>query len=692
MPLDSLLLQKLIETFEVELHEIHQAMIASLLVIEKSHSIDTIEDNLKALFRYSHNMKGAAKSVGMDAIAAIAHCLEDLFSNWREKRLIPNKEEIHACLEVIDNTLLALNNYKQGRSIDIENYLQPLHGEKTQLSPIDELTSTEVIKLPLIRIEQANDKVNEFVTYRLKLASWLKLIAVHLNELHQLETSCQQQEVSKKLANILEEGGDLFSDFSHSLQSLQSEMRAMQMLPVSYVLLPLARTVHDLARTLNKSVELQVEGGDIELDKSIIDAIKDPLLHLVRNALDHGIETDEQRQKLNKPIPATIHIQVFHQSGKTKLKFADDGQGINIEKIKKRIVSHGLRTEEEISNLDDQQLVDFIFESGFTTQTTVTELSGRGVGLDAVKNSIQKIKGRIVVETKLGQGSCFTLELPLTLAITRGLFVRVGEQIVMFPTLSLHSLHEIAAHAIKFVDNECVVIINNKPIVLKLLSNILNINSSFINQGKSYCGLLIEDEHQQLVFLVDEIIDEHECVVNALPLPLSKLEQYIGTTLNGRGELALVIDPAVMMQWALVDKTSLMEVEQLMSRVTTEIKKKRILIVDDSLTTRTLCASALETAGYITFSTTDGKKAWQLLQNESFDCVVTDIVMPEIDGFELTKLIKNSNKHRLLPIIIVSSLHSAEEQKQGLELGASAYLIKSEFDTRSLIDTIGLLI
>jgi two-component system chemotaxis sensor kinase CheA len=690
MPIDPKLLQKLRESFKDELRELHHSMIEILLSLEKARSVDKLNEDLKTLFRYSHNMKGAAKSVGIDSISAIAHCLENVFSEWREQHLIPTKAEVNACLEVTDNTILALNDFSNGMLLDVEHYLQPLRGESSQTHHTDEINSREIIKLPLEQVEQANAKANDFITHQLKLANWIKGIELQVHQLDENNSNLTNANLSKNLTAILSDGGQLLGDFSRSLQALQDELKAMQMLPISYVLTPLERTVRDLASSLNKSIELHIEGGDIELDKSIIDAIKDPLQHLVRNAIDHGIESNERRKELNKPIPASILIQVYHRSGNVNLKITDDGQGIDIEKIKKCALQKSIYTEEELKNLNDNQILDIIFQSGFSTQDHVTELSGRGVGLDAVSSDIQKIKGHLSVESTLGIGTNFNLILPLTLATSRGVFVKVNEHTFMFPTISLNSLFEINMHHLKWVDNECVMIVNETPIPIQVLSHILNNNSPPLDTKKTYYGLLMGTHNKQLILLVDSILDEHECVVKSLPFPLSKLEQYIGTTLSGNEDLILVLDPSILMQVAYNKKTSWLDPN--VNPLEENELKKRVLIVDDSLTTRTLCSSALDAAGYETSTSTDGKKAWQILQEETFDCIVTDIMMPELSGFELTRLIKNSKKHYQTPVIIVSSLQSEQDQKEGLEAGANAYLIKSEFDTHSLIETIESLI
>ncbi|MCE3046420.1 response regulator [Legionella sp. 16cNR16C] len=682
MPIDPKLAQMLLETFKTELQELHQSMINDLLSLEKAHSAEEVEEILKRLFRYSHNMKGAAACSSVDAIASMAHRLEDLFSKWRETHHIPDISQINACLEVADNTLLALEDHCNAKAIDIENYLKPLSGKKTIHSHTD-TGESELIKLPLARLERVSAKANEFITYRLKLMNWFKSIDYHLSKLN--ETDLDLAPLLKKLGTISRDSGQFLGEFSRAVQSLQDDLRAMRMLPISNLLVPLNRTVRDVAASLNKTVELRVQGGDIELDKTIIDAIREPLVHLIRNAIDHGIESDEKRKELNKPYPAILSIQVTQSAGKIKLSCCDDGQGINLDKIRKHAVESGFYSQNEVNSLDEEQLLDCLFLSGFSLQKQITELSGRGVGLDVVKSAIEKIKGTIQVKTTPGHGTCFIFNLPLTLATTRGVFFKSNEQTFMLPTLSLDALYEIEPDKLQQVDNKSVLIVNNRPIPIKVLQDLLYAEKAVIDRNSIYYGLLLNFNNKPLILLVDAILDEQDCVVKPLPYPLSKLEQFIGVTLTGESELVLVLDPIKLMQRAQADEQSWFK-HAPQSKELREVSKKRVLIVDDSLTTRSLCTNALEAAGYETVSADNGQKAWQLLQNKSFDAVITDIVMPKMDGFKLTELIKKSEKLFHTPVIIVSLLHSEEDKRRGLDAGANAFLVKSEFDTHSLID------
>ncbi len=677
--------QMLFEIFKVELQELHSSLINELLTLENATTKEALSEVLTGLFRYSHNMKGAAASASVKPIAEIAHRLEDLFTKWRTDNHFPTKKEITACLEVTDNIIQALESFSKGQTVDVERCLAPFSGKKAKKQDPGDISQIEFIKLPLDRVEQVSAKANEFINYQLKLGNWFKEVEYVLQKLNRLSgENAHINALVKKLNDISSNGGQFFGEFSRSVQALQDDLKAMRMLPISTVLLQLNRTVRDVAAKLNKSIVLKIDGGDIELDKNIVDAIRAPLQHLVRNAIDHGIESDAKRKKMNKPVPATLMIRISQSCGKINLEFSDDGQGIDLEKVKQQALINGLYSKEELLKLEDEQILNCIFTSGFSTQKNVSEISGRGVGLDVVKNNIQMMKGKINLETKIGQGSRFIMTLPMTLAVTRGVFFKINKQIFMLPTLSLHALYEINARGLKLVDNKYILVIENKPVTIKVLSHLLKISTDLPEINDTYYGLLIDYHAKKLILLVDAIIDEHPCVVKPLPFPYTQLEQFIGVTLTGESELVLVIDPLKLMHLALTDDSSWLE--QISSkRIERKIHKKKVLVVDDSLTVRTLCSNALEAAGYESITAVDGKKAWDLMQRNEFDCVITDIMMPHMDGFALTKIIKENSKYAHIPVIIVSSLDSKKDKQQGLEVGANAFIVKNDFDTHYLI-------
>jgi two-component system chemotaxis sensor kinase CheA len=680
MAIDPKLYGQLLNTFELELKEQHELMVSALIGLEKIKSGSELEEPLADLFRISHNLKGASKSVSNDKIASISHQLEDLFSNWRQEKHIPNKKEIDECLIEADSMLAAHSEF-------INKFKKKEENEHLSLS------SEEGLKIPASKIEKANSKTNEFVNYQLQLEKWIKILSSTVKELssyNEQKKSKTIKLISKQLEEIKHGGLQLIGSYSRSLQGLQDVLQSMRLVPISHLLIPLSRMVRDLSQSLNKSVQLKIKGGDIKIDKGILDLVKDPLNHLVRNAVDHAIEDDEERKKLNKSIPATININVVHASGRVIIEFKDDGKGIDLSKLKNAAIRSGIYTRTAINAMSDKEVLNLIYHSGLSTQQQVSEISGRGVGLDAVKENIEQMNGEINVESKSQEGTTFTLSLPLSLATTRGLIVKQNNHSYMLPTLSLSRLYSIEINKLVRVNDEHTYLINNEPVPVKSLGAIINCQINPLELEKKYPAIFIEDSKKKLLLLTEEITNEHDCVVYPLPPPLNKLKQFIGVTNMGEDELILVIDTNILLEKATTEGS--LQVGENSIQNVKEKESKRVLIVDDSITTRTLALNSLKSVGFETETAVNGEQAWEIIQKKHFDCIVTDINMPKMDGFQLTRNIKKSEKHQTIPIVMVTSRDSDTDKEKGLDLGASAYLVKKQFDTHTLIKLIRTLV
>lgn len=660
MPIDDQVYQSLLEIFKTELKEGHQALVYALLQLETADA-QNLQTHLQNLFRTTHNVKGAAKSVSLDAIATLAHQLEDQFSQWRETHYKPNKTEITDCLLSVDHLLTLFESSIKKNQKNIE-----------------------ILKIPLFKVERANAKADEFITYKLRFENW-KLKLNHVRKL--LKQSKQEShftEIHNKLLQLSEDSNQFVSEFSRALQDLQYELREMRLLPIETLLTPLKRTLRELADTMQKNVVLELSGGDIEMDKTILDLIKDPLNHLLRNAIDHGIETQEERKKTNKLAQATIHISVVQIPGKIKIIFSDDGRGIDTEKLRKKAYAEKRFSEEKLLQLSNQDILELILLPGFSTSQAVTEISGRGVGLDVVLTNIEKAKGKLTIKSELNKGTTFTLELPLTLAKVRGLFVKIANAYFMLPSLSLDSLHTISRTALKFVESELVYHIRDDIIPVRFLADLLQIKTK-VKEQQNYFGILLGDRLSQFMILVDDIENEYDCVIKPLPKPFNKLNLYIGMTLTGTNELVPILNPKFLCELA---KNQLVFISSVPEKKNMTLLQKHILVVDDSLTARSLIANALRSAGFEVTTKNDGCAALNVLQKKHFDCIVTDIEMPHMDGFKLTQSIKSHADYKKIPLIIVSNHESDEEKKRGIDSGANAYLAKSQFDTRALIKMI----
>ncbi len=671
MPMDPKLYQMLLETFKGELLEQHQIMVDTLISLEGLQEKKKIDGELETLFRISHNLKGSAKSVAMDELASIAHQLEDIFNAWRDDIKKPEKSAIDTCLKLADEMIQMFESTQKSRANSEQD---------------------EMIKVPTRRVARVNAKIDELIIFQLLLSNWVKKTQSVLSHVSQLNVEgCDALSLVKKQAQeVLQDSDNFAGAFARDLFVLQQEGRMMQLVAIEHLLLPLKRTVREIAEHEGKEVELVIQGEGVEVDKSILEVLKAPLQHLIRNAVAHGVEDVAVRKKHNKPLPAKLLIHVSSSAGEMKLTLSDDGQGIDVAKLKRRALEKQLYTKEKLENMSEAEALTLVFHAGLSTADQVSELSGRGVGLDAVWNDIQRVRGTIEIDSTWGEGCRFTLTLPLALASARGLFVRSQSSIFMLPTVSIHALHEVRHEALKRIDNQWTVVINKTPIAVCSLSELLGLGVQQLDRTKRYEGILLGHHQTRIMILVDEVIEEHDVVVKPLPFPLNQLNYLSGVTLIERGELVFVLNTDF-----LVEKSSSALGSARMFQENSEVLPKasaaavtHVLIVDDALTTRTLAVNALRAAGYETMTAEDGAKAWELLQDHPVDCVVTDIEMPRMDGFELTQVIKTDEKLKHLPVIIVSSRESTEDKQRGLEVGASAYLVKKEFDTRTLINLV----
>lgn len=469
------------------------------------------------------------------------------------------------------------------------------------------------------------------------------------------------------------------------VESLQDSVRMMRLVPVATLLRPMARSVRDITRELEKKVSFEISGDDIEIDRVVLDGIRDPLVHLLRNALDHGIESPQQRLGKGKPAEGKLQVFVSSEGSQIVMTVQDDGDGISADKIaasarKKKIVS-----EAELAAMGRAEILDLIFRPGFSSKEIITSISGRGVGLDVVVANLRKLKGSVQMETEEGKGTRFILRLPITLVTDHGVLVRAGGAVFAIPTSAVDRIMDIKPEQIIEVEASHAILHRGRSIPLRDLAVTLELQGRERLNQKTLPVMVIAKGWDSVAFLVDEVIGEREIVVKPFRPPLQVVRNITGGTLTGSGEVIMVLNPA-----DLVDSAMHGSLAHLRGGASGEEGEKvpRILVVDDSITTRSLEKSILENAGYKTSVAVDGKQAWDMLQEQEFDLVVTDIEMPVMNGFELTGLIKQSERLKRLPVIIVTSLAKEEDRRRGIDVGAEAYIVKGQFETRILLDVV----
>jgi two-component system, chemotaxis family, sensor kinase CheA len=478
---------------------------------------------------------------------------------------------------------------------------------------------------------------------------------------------------------------------STTVDALVADTKKLLMLPCSTLLDTFPKLVRDLSKELGKEVDVSIEGVDITLDKRILAQIKDPLMHLIRNSIDHGVEKPEDRLQHGKARRASLKLAVKQlDGGLNEITISDDGAGINIAKVKEMAVKGNYLTAEAAAKLSRQEITSLIFHSSLSTSPIITELSGRGLGLAIVKDNITQLGGRLEVQSEEGLGTTFTLLLPSTIASFRGVWITCRGQSFILPTSSVVRVVRLQKDDIKQVENADTIAWAGTMIPLIPLADVLEIadtNNDKQDPGANFIiAAILTSSDQYLAFQVDEIVREQEVLVKPLSSPLQSVRNIAGATVLSSGQVIPVLNVSDLIKSArlLPAATSRPSKKVFADKVVS----KRILVVDDTITTRMLLKNILESAGYQVVATNDGLEAFSTLQEEEFDLVVTDIEMPKMNGFELTTSIRRDPKLAHTPVVLVTSLSSPEDREKGVQAGADAFFIKSRFDHSSLLEII----
>lgn len=442
--------------------------------------------------------------------------------------------------------------------------------------------------------------------------------------------------------------------------------------------------VRDVAAVSGRAVDLEVHGEDTRVDRAVVDALREPLLHLVRNAVDHGIEPPAERVRAGKPERGTVRVEAALANGRLTVRVSDDGAGLDIEAIRARLEERGVKIAP-----GERQLVHALFAGGLSTREEPTAISGRGVGLDVVRATLERIGGSVDAFWTAGQGTTFVLECPPTPARIRALLVTVGAQLFAIPTGHVDRLRRVEAERIRSVEGRPVLAgdgADDEPIAFGALAGILGPPLAPRPLAGTVPVVILRAGANRLAVAVDELIAEQELVFRPLERGRITLPHISGGALLPSGQAALVLNPVGVVA-AGIGRREPVELAVESAR-TGASEPRRVLVVDDSITTRTLEQSILEAAGYDVLTAVDGEDAWQTLQEQRVDLVVADVEMPRLDGFGLCEAIRASKRMRELPVVLVTALETPEHRERGLEVGADAYLAKSSFDQETLLDTI----
>ncbi len=482
---------------------------------------------------------------------------------------------------------------------------------------------------------------------------------------------------------FLEELNQVVSSVSTVTTDLQIAVMKTRMLPIGRVFNKFPRMMRDLSRELNKKIELVIKGEETELDKSIVEEIGDPLVHIIRNSADHGIEMPDVRVGAGKLETGTVELKAYHEGNSIIIEIVDDGKGLDPLMIKDKAVEKGLISEKEADTMSDKEAYNLIFKPGFSTVSKITNVSGRGVGMDVVKTNIEKLNGIIEMDSMVGKGTTIKLKIPLTLAIIQALLVGVQEEFFAIPLSSVLETVRITQDDIFLVEGKSVLRLRSEVLSLVRLSDIFDIEATMEENVNLYV-VIIGLADSKIGLIIDRLVGQEEIVIKSLGYYLKGIEGIAGATIRGDGKVTLIVDVTALMQMAKTSHKKVGSNKKAAELAAVKIARKtlpsdyRVLIVDDSKTDRTIMKNAISPLGVTMVEAIDGSEALNIIKSNDtpFDACLIDIEMPKIDGYTLASEIRKYNKYRAMPLIAVTSRTGKTDRMRGAEVGMSEYVTK----------------
>jgi len=504
-----------------------------------------------------------------------------------------------------------------------------------------------------------------------------------------VEQSCQSERLAEGRLHSLEKSAEKhLRTLKGMIDPLLDDMKKLHLLPFHALMDPFSKLVRDIARQLDKEAGLHCTGGELEIDRRILAELKEPLLHLVRNMVDHGIEKPSERRLMGKPDKGSIRIEIrLQDANRAELAVSDDGCGIDLAQVKGAALRLQLATPEALERMPDADALQLIFESGISTSRIITSISGRGVGLAIVRDALERLGGHVTVDTTPGAGTRFRLSFPLSFAMMRGVLVETAGRACIIPAANVELTARVPVCEIKRVENRDTVLLSGEVISLVSLSRVLELESAAQTDPEGFQPmLLLHAGDKRIAFAVDQVAGVQEILVKPLGSQLSRVRNVAGATVLGTGRVVPVLNVADLFRSALLGQASTPALAP-PSPLARPVRLS-VLVAEDSITSRTLLKNILESSGYLVRTAIDGSDALTQLKTENFDIVISDVEMPRMDGFELTAAIRGDSRLASLPVVLVTGLESRADRERGIDVGASAYIVKSSFDQSSLIDVI----
>ncbi|TWC29952.1 CheA signal transduction histidine kinase [Pseudomonas sp. SJZ079] len=723
--------QRLLESFRIEAGERLGVLADTLANWREAGASD---DSIESLFREVHSLKGAARAVSLPSIERLCHAWESLLGAIRGGQLELTAERVELCRHALravqqlhagqepgsgESELLCgqLESAARGEAVALPR--TPLTNPVQPADPSMVRVSTRRLDTLLFHSESLLQHKLEAQAYARRLREHAQafepqrgkrlLDAGNLKQLHAgLEalpltsrdalkglldylnwSQAQLDRLHFEAVHLEKAGRHLAQGLAQLSDAHVGELQAVLLLAGSNLVEGLPAMVQDLASQAGKRVDLQVRGTDLQVDKRILDELRTVLTHLLRNAVDHGLESPDRRVANGKPPVGRLQVELLQESAdRFELRVEDDGAGIDVEVLRAKALAAGLLSAEQAEALSEAECRRLIFRSGLSTSALITDLSGRGLGMAIVQEAVERLGGRIDLESSPGQGTCLHLHLPLSLSTFRAVIVRIAERTFAMPALAVERCLRLPSSAVKNLENRPSLTLDGRVLPVWALADVLGLSSS-VGRDDDLTLLLLKVRGEPFVLLVDELLGDQEITVKSLGRQLLRVRNLLGATLLGDGQLVPILHPGDLYRSALsVGAGSLERNVQETSGNTAQ----RLLIAEDSFTSRGLLKAILEGAGYQVATANDGLEAWNTLKQGAFDLLVSDVEMPRMDGFTLTQRIRLDRELTDLPVVLVTALHSAEDRARGLEVGANAYLVKSGFEQDSLLDAIRRLI
>ena len=682
---------------------------------------------LASLFREAHTIKGSARMLELGAPVDLAHRMEDVFDGVRNGRLTFGAELADVLLQCIDQVTRMMNQAAEGH-LDAERppavaelceALDEAMGRPTESSPRpapprqppaptpEPTPTTAPATAPAPRIEQdtlrvASAKLDRFVTHSQELviqSAGARSLLGRMTELgHDIRalggegldaSDTTQAPMNVRVERVEDRFFALLRDYEaftnlmeHRSKGLAAIATEARLVPAGALFADLRRLVRDLSRALDKPVDLQIAGEETEVDKRVVDELQGALVHIVRNAVDHGLEPADARRAAGKSDAGRVRVSAAHRGDLVVIEVEDDGRGLDLAAIRSKAVERGIVTADAAATMTDEEASYLVFAAGLSTSRMLTDISGRGVGMDVVKAALERLDGQATITSTPGRGTRITLRIPLVLSVARVLLCRLADQTFALPTAALERVLPHCGDALAKVSGQDAVIVDGEALPVVDLAQVLGLPAGS-RRPVERSLVVMRDLGMRVAFVVDELLSEESVLLRALGQLFGRPKGLAGATILGDGEVAIVLAPRDILR--AVRRAGRAPAE---ARSKAPGRKANVLLVDDSVNVRELLRSMLEASDCTVVTAVDGMDGLEKARSGAFDLVVSDLEMPNMDGLELTRRLRTEATYARKPIVIVTTCETPEHRRRAMEAGASAYLVKGTFDQQGLLGAI----